>query len=172
MKKFIAVIALAASLPFLAAPAQADEQADILAAATAYVDSPTMQGAIDAMIAPEGMVQQIKTMMPGLSAQTLLVVSQIVGEEMTAIRPAMRQAMIDSAASVYTLEEINALNDFIRTPHGASAIAKAQTIFTTSMEALAPEFLAAQQRIGQRFTTYVQQQKTMKSQQRTPPPSE
>lgn len=165
MKKFFAAIALAVSLPFLAAPAQADEQAEMLAAATAYVDSPSVQNMIDTMWSAESMVQQVKTMMPNLPAETLKVVGQIASEELAVIRPAMRDAMIKSAASTYTLAEIKALNEFISTPVGASAMAKAQPSFAKTMEAMGPDMIAMQQRIGQRFSAYVQQQKAKKAQQ-------
>ncbi|MCY4181190.1 MAG: hypothetical protein OXD48_13130, partial [Litoreibacter sp.] len=94
----------------LANPVFADEATD---AATSFINSPVQQKLLNDMLSPEMVLAQMQANAGGaLNDDQISVLVRIVTEELNAIRPMMEEAMIEGAAEAFTIEEINALNEF------------------------------------------------------------
>jgi len=145
-KKPLAALGLAL---VLTAPAVADEAA-IRAAAESYVNSEAQQAAMDQMLSGDQILGMMRSQVPGATEEQLQTVSKIVEEELAAIRQKMEAAMIDSAVQTFTLEEIEALDAFYRSPVGSSVMQKMPQFMQASMGQLGPDMMQMQQRIQQR----------------------
>ncbi|MEM6593335.1 MAG: DUF2059 domain-containing protein [Pseudomonadota bacterium] len=132
----------------LAGPAYADEVTD---AATAFIKSPVQQNLLDDMLSPEMVLAQMQANAGGaLSEDQISVLVRIVTEELTAIRPMMEEAMIEGAAAAFTIDEINALNEFYNSELGGSAMSKMTPYMQSTMGTLGPAIQAMQQNIARR----------------------
>lgn len=155
MYRIIASVVFATTL---ATSTFAQDDPDALrAAAEAYVNNPVQQKLIDDMLSPEMMMTQMAAMVQGLPEDELNKMVKIVTEEVNAIRPAMEAAMIDGAAETFTLEEINALNDFYSSDVGASVMGKMNPFMQSYMVSLGPELQQMQQNIMSRAMTEMDQ---------------
>ena len=148
MTRFFLSLTLAATL---ASTAFAQDDPDTLRdAAEAYVNNPIQQKMIDDMLSPDMVMAQMAALTQGMPQDQIETISNIVAEEVTAIRPAMEAAMIDGAAATFTLEEINALNDFYASEIGASVMGKMTPFMQSYMASLGPDLQQMQQNIMQR----------------------
>ena len=149
------VAAALAGLPALAqkaaapAPPVAADPA-LTEAAQAYVAGPAQQALIDALISPGAILAQIEAAIPDLPPGLTETVSRIASEEMTALRPRLEAAMIQSAAETFSLDEIRALTAFYATPEGRGILLKMQPFIESAMARVAPDIRAAQDVILQR----------------------
>ncbi|MEM7470251.1 MAG: DUF2059 domain-containing protein [Pseudomonadota bacterium] len=132
----------------LASPAFADEAND---AATAFINSPVQQKLLNDMLSPEMVLSQMQANAGGaLNQEQIDVLVKIVTEELNAIRPQMEEAMIVGAAEAFSIDEINALNEFYNSEIGGSAMSKMTPYMQSTMGSLGPSIQAMQQNIARR----------------------
>ncbi len=132
----------------LASPAYADESLD---AATAFINSPVQQKLLNDMLSPEMVLAQMQANAGGaLTQEQIDVLVKIVTEELNTIRPQMETAMIEGAAQAFTIDEINALNDFYNSEIGGSAMGKMTPYMQSTMGSLGPAIQSMQQNIARR----------------------
>ena len=132
----------------LASPAYADEALD---AATAFINSPVQQKLLNDMLSPEMVLAQMQANAGGaLTQEQIDVLVKIVTEELNTIRPQMETAMIEGAAQAFTIDEINALNDFYNSEIGGSAMGKMTPYMQSTMGSLGPAIQSMQQNIARR----------------------
>ena len=149
---------LALALGLLAGPAPAQDDAELREAVERYVNSPLQQQMMDEMLSADAMIEQMRSMMPQLSAEQLEVVGRIGAEEMAGIRPAMEAAMVEAAVDTFTLPEMLALEAFYETPEGAAVMSKMQPFMAATFARIGPQMQEAQMRIGQRVMTELSQE--------------
>ena len=135
---------------FFASKATAQSQ-ELIDAATAYVDSPVQQELMEDMLSPEGIMAQMGLFGGSMPQEKMDALAQIVSEELDTIKPALRQASINGMASNFSLEEIEALNAFYSSEHGASAMKKMNPFMQQTMAAMAPDFARMQGNLARRI---------------------
>ena len=135
--------------------ALADDPASRRAAAETYVQSPGQQAAIEQMLSADQMLALMRAQIPEATDEQLQGIAKIAGEELGSLRAPMETAMIEAAVETLTLEEIEALDAFYRTPVGASVMSKMPVFMQTAMVRIAPEMQAAQMRILERAAAEV-----------------
>ncbi|MEO1471490.1 MAG: hypothetical protein AAFV86_20815 [Pseudomonadota bacterium] len=146
-------LVIAASLALASLPATADALRD---AARAYVKSSVIQGTMDDMLSPALLEQQIREAAPRMDADLVKEAGEIIREEMSALRPAIEEAMIDAAAKSFTLGELRALSAFIATREGASAMGKMAPYMQSAMSTLGPEVETTRRRIASRVRVLIE----------------
>jgi hypothetical protein len=137
----------------LSVPAMADEVHD---AAEAFINNPVQQKLLDDMLSPEVAMAQLQAMAPQMPPEVAQRVLVIVVEEMNVFRPEMEAAMISAAAESFTIDEIQALNDFYSSPLGASAMGKMTPYMQSAMATMGPGMQEMQGRIMQRVQEELQ----------------
>ncbi len=102
-------------------------QDDLRAAAERYVRLPAVQQVLDFVLGPN-FLQPILAMAGGdqIEAAKRDRIIAIATEEMARARPAMENAMIEAAAKVFTLPELEVMVAFYGSEVGASTLAKTQ----------------------------------------------
>ncbi|GFE66008.1 DUF2059 domain-containing protein [Litoreibacter roseus] len=128
-----------------------------LEAARAYVESDVQQKLMTDMLSPEMIMAQMGPALQQVPTEQLEIITNIVSEEVNRIRPAMEQAMIQGAATTFSLEEIEALTAFYSSPLGASAMSKMTPFMQSTMGTLQPELQAMQSQVMQRVQAELQQ---------------
>ena len=115
------------------------DRAERLVAAQRYIDNPVQQQVMSQILSPETFVAQLGAMVQQVPAETQTEIVAMITEEMTAFRPVMEAAMVETAADVFTLEELEALDTFMRSEVGSSAMAKTQPFMLQTMARLGPD---------------------------------
>jgi hypothetical protein len=134
----------------VASPLHAQD-AERLAAAQAYVDSPVQVQLVNDLFSPEVIMAQLGLHGSGLTNAERTKIAQIVSDELQAVREDLRQATIAGMAKAFTLQEIEALNKAYSDPLVASAMLKMTPFMQTTMTEMAPSFARMQKRLEQRL---------------------
>ena len=153
--KFLATC-LAAAL--IATSSMADDRAARTAAAESYLNSPAQQKMIDAMFAPDQMMGMLRMQIPDASEAQLNTMSRIISEELAAIRDRMEEVMLAAAVEDFTLEELQALDAFYRSPAGESVMLKMPGFMQTYMQEMTPDMTEMQRKIATRVRNEVLKQ--------------
>ncbi|OSP56602.1 DUF2059 domain-containing protein [Pseudoruegeria sp. SK021] len=130
--------------------AQGEDMAALRAAAESYISSPGQQAMIDRLLSPETVVEQVRSSSPDLPPELVVEIGTIASEELVTVREPLEDAMVEAAAETFTLDELQALDAFYRTPEGLGVLDKMQPFMAAAMSLVGPELQAAQQRIMQR----------------------
>jgi len=158
MRRAAPRVALALSLGLAAAPAPAtaQEAADTVetqalrAAAQAYIDSDAQQRLIDNLLSARAISAQLRAANPDLPPRLGETISRIAADELAALRPEFEAAMVAAAVDTFTLAEIGALHRFYNTPEGEAILLKMQPFLERSLDMVAADIRAAQERILER----------------------
>jgi uncharacterized protein len=142
----LAAIALAAAPAF----AQDDPRPDALDAARGYVGSPAMQTALDELLSTETFVAQLRASGIPLDEAQTETLATIVGEEFDEVRPELEEAMTAAAADAFTMEELEALNDFYESEEGRSIATKMSPFMQSFYEEVGPALRRTQESIAMR----------------------
>ena len=130
-----------------ATAAAAQDDARLRAAAERYVAGEGVQRSIEASLSSETIAAALDAQLgERLSPVERSEIAAVVAEEMTAIRPAMEEAMVEAAAATFTLSEIEAMTEFHETPEGAAILRKTPDFAAAYLGAMAPELRAATER--------------------------
>lgn len=157
MTKLLRHAALAACVCWMTSPVLAQDAA-LVAAAESYISSPSQQDMIDRLLSPDSIRAQISSARPDIPVDLLVEVGKIASEELLAVRPQLEKSMVDAAVETFTLEEIEALDAFYRTPEGQSVLIKNATFMQTAMNSIAPEMRQVQQEIFTRVQQIIPSQ--------------
>ena len=138
MKSIILALALALPLPVIPLPALAETREERVTAAQIYIDMALADFDMEAMI---GMLYQpiLDQVTAGGAVLTEDQLAKIKALYMGAFAEPLPALMRDQAgimADMFTLAEINALNDFYATPEGKSVMAKLPQLTAAQQPAL------------------------------------
>ncbi|WP_300038382.1 DUF2059 domain-containing protein [uncultured Roseobacter sp.] len=122
-----------------------------LQAAKGFVDSAGQQAVLDKMLSVERVLSQTGLTPDKIPDGKEPVIREIIAEELGQIRPALEKEMSETAAEVYTAEEIAALTAFYNSDAGASAVAKTELFQTLTLRSFGPTFREARQRMAERL---------------------
>lgn len=155
MTRKIAMMAVAAFLTVVAGPALADDHPALRAAVESYVRHPVTQGTLDDILSIDtlrsALVAQLQARGARLRSDQIEVVSQIAQEEFDRIRPQIETLMTKAAIETYSLEEIQAFNEFLNTDIGARAMAKAGEMMRAFTAGAGPALQQLFERLGARI---------------------
>lgn len=140
----------------LAASAQAQASDETMAAAERFVQNPVQQAMLDNMLSVDALIGQFRGMFPQASEEELQTVAEITAEEMADARPLLEQAMVESAAEHFSVEEIEALNAFYSTELGASVMSKMDVYMATAWQIMGPGLQEMQVRVDRRVRELLQ----------------
>ncbi len=128
MIRKIAALAVTASLLLAVGGALAKDDPELRAAAESYIQHPITQGVLDSVTSVETMrsslVSHLQAEGTTLSNDQIETLSRILQEEFDRIRPKFETAMTKAVIEIYSLKEIQALNEFYSSDVGASAMMK------------------------------------------------
>lgn len=137
MKRILAAAALALAL---ARPVHADDAA-LRAAAETYAGLPDVQAMMDELMSAETLSANLRASLPpnmNPTPQQIARVGEIMEGAMRPLRPELERAMIEAMIRNFTLDEIEAVTDFYRSPAGAAVMRKMQPFMQDTMAAIAP----------------------------------
>jgi uncharacterized protein len=144
--------AFAAALALVAAPAIAQD-ADMESAreaARGYVQSEAMQTALDELLSTDTFVAQLEAAGLRLDPPETETLAGIVEEEFAGVRPDLEEAMTEAAAGSFTMEELEALNDFYGSEEGRSIASKMTPFMQTFYAEIGETLQETQSRIAAR----------------------
>lgn len=154
------LIALVFAFAFVAGVARAEEATQKLA--REYVNLPGVQKMFDDMLEPDAIAAQIAATVrtnAKIDDVKMRRISTIIHDEMTAIRPRIEKVMAETAAESFSAEELQALIDFYKSPHGSSIMAKMQPFFQKYLIELTPELQKAQRKIRLKTNEIIKSEK-------------
>ena len=128
---------LAAAFALLMLTCIARAQDDLHDAAERYIRLPAVQQVLDFVLGPTFLQSILSTAGDRLDAGKRDQVIAIATEEMARTRPRMENAMVEAAAGVYTLAELEAMIAFYSSEVGASTMVKTQAFSQAYMAAFA-----------------------------------
>lgn len=144
-------IAIIAAAALFAAPAVAQEdQANLRQAADSYVESRAMQTTIDEILSTDTFVAQLQATGAQLTDEQIRTIAGIIDEEFEDVRPELESAMTTAAADAFTLEELEALNEFYESAAGQSVAEKMQPFMQSFYQEIGPTLRDTQQEIAMR----------------------
>lgn len=151
----LAALALAAATPALAqqdqgTPAQSEAPAELREAAQGYVESEAMQTALDELLSTETFVAQLEASGMQLDPEQARTLAGIVDEEFADVRPELEDAMTVAAAGAFTMEELEALNDFYASEEGRSIATKMTPFMQGFYQEIGPTLRQTQEQIAMR----------------------
>ena len=138
MIRNISLMLVAAFLSVVANPAAAEDNPALRTAAENHIRHPVTQHALDGILSIDTLrshlvfaSQASGTQLESDEVEALEALTRSLKEEFDRIRPELETLMVNAAIDTYTLDELQALNEFYDTAAGASAMMKAH-IFTQS----------------------------------------
>ncbi|WP_298844750.1 DUF2059 domain-containing protein [uncultured Roseobacter sp.] len=131
-------------------PAMAQDNAQ-LAAARSFVESSGQQAVLDRMLSVERVLRQTGLSEAGIPDGKEPVIREIIAEELAIIRPGLEKEMTESAAEVFSAEELATLTAFYQSEAGASAVAKMELFETVTLRSFGPTFNEARERMAGRL---------------------
>jgi len=159
MKQLVLVLALIFSTPVMAQ----DDETALRAAAEHYLNHPVQEKMMENMLSRDTITAQVKGMFRKgtIDSKTESEVVSIVSEEINTVRPMIEKVMLESVINVYSIEELEALTNFLDKPVGASAMVKSHLFMQQAMPNLAPIFQTMQSKIAQRIRTLLIHKKSI-----------
>ena len=127
----------AAAFALLMLTCIARAQDDLHDAAERYINLPAIQQVIDYALGPTFLQSMLALAGDRLDAGKRDQVVAIATEEMARTRPRMENAMVEAAAGVFTLAELEAMIAFYSSEVGASTMVKTQAFSQAYMAAFA-----------------------------------
>lgn len=144
--------AIIAAAAFIAAPALAQEDpTELQQAAESYVESPALQTALDEILSTDTFVAQLRASGAQLDEEQIRTIATIIDEEFADVRPDLETAMTSAAADAFTLEELEALNEFYESDQGRSIAEKMQPFMQSFYQDIGPALQETQQDIAMRI---------------------
>ena len=141
------------------APEAAAPDAELRDAAERLVEGEATQTMMDEMLSPDVLLKAMQAQFGDqIDEEMASRIAEIASEELSTVRPAMQEAMIEAAVETFTLEEIQAQVAFQETPEGRSVMTKMQPYMTSFYGKVGPEFQAAQTRMMERLQETMPQQ--------------
>lgn len=136
MKSF--VLALALALPATTLPALAETREDRVAAAQVYIDMALADFDMEAMIGMlyQPILDQVTAGGAVLTEDQLAKIKTLYMDAFAEPLPALMRDQAGIMADMFTLAEIEALNDFYATPEGKSVMAKLPQLTAAQQPAL------------------------------------
>ena len=128
---------LAAAFALLMLTCIARAQDDLHDAAERYINLPAIQQVIDYALGPTFLQSMLALAGDRLDAGKRDQVVAIATEDMARTRPRMENAMVEAAAGVFTLAELEAMITFYSSEVGASTMVKTQAFSQAYMAAFA-----------------------------------
>ena len=127
----------AAAFALLVLTSTARAQDDVHDAAERYIRLPAIQQVLDFVLGPTFLQSILATAGGRVDAGNRDQVIAIATEEMARTRPLMEDAMVEAAAGVFTLAELEAMIAFYGSEVGASTLVKTQAFSQAYMAAFA-----------------------------------
>jgi hypothetical protein len=156
-RTILAALALAAAAPALAqqdqtAAPQTEDSApeELRQAAQGYVNSQAMQTALDELLSTETFVAQLEASGMRLDPEQTRTLAGIVDEEFAEVRPELEDAMATAASDAFSMEELEALNDFYGSEEGRSIATKMSPFMQSFYEEIGPTLRQTQEQIAAR----------------------
>lgn len=152
MKSHIILVAATAlvAAPALAQESQAEAPAELQQAAEGYVQSQAMQTALDELLSTDTFVAQLQASGVRLDQAQTETLAGIVDEEFADVRSELEDAMSVAAADAFTMEELEALNDFYGSEEGQSIATKMQPFMQSFYQEIGPTLRETQSQIAMR----------------------
>ncbi|MEO1491714.1 MAG: DUF2059 domain-containing protein [Pseudomonadota bacterium] len=133
-----------------------DDAAARFEAAERYIASPSQQDMITAMFSPEAVLGQMQAGGGGMTPEQLQVASKIVTEEIGKVRPLIENALIKAVAETFSLDQIEAVDAFYRTPEGAAVLRKTQPMMGNFWNRVGPVLRQSQRNTNERLKRELQ----------------
>ncbi|MFN0262361.1 DUF2059 domain-containing protein [Tepidamorphus sp. 3E244] len=128
------------------------QDAERMAAAQKYLETPTVQKMMSDMLSPQyvsAMLQQMQVS-ANVTDEQRDKLAKILSEEFAKIRPQMERVMLESTAANFTVNEIEALTAFYSSEEGAAIAEKMQPYMAQAMQQIIPLMQSMQQSFIQR----------------------
>ena len=157
MTRKFAALAAAALLSVVVASSTlaGDDDTALKTAVESYIRHPVTQSVLDDMLSLDmtrsHLVTHLQAQGTILRNDQIEVLTRIGQEELHRIRPQLDTLMINALIETYSLEEIQALNDFYETEAGESAMSKSGSFMQSFNAGFAPMFRQALERLGARI---------------------
>jgi uncharacterized protein len=145
----LAAMALAAT-PALAQDSGTAAPAELQEAARSYVDSQAMQTTLDQLLSTDAFIAQIQAGGMQLDDEDTRTLAEIVDEEFGVVRPELEEAMTVAAADAFTMEELEALNEFYASEEGRSIAEKTTPFMQGFYQEIGPTLRQTQEQIAMR----------------------
>lgn len=149
------IAAMAAAVLLSAAPALAEDDGALKAAAEAYLHHPVVQQTFADMWSVDTMrsaiVAQSRAHGRALTDGQIETPTRIIHEELIRTRPQFDALIKHAVVETFSLEEIRALNGFLDSELGGRAMAKSGAVMRSFNAGAAPMFAALFKRLGARF---------------------
>ena len=145
-------VTLLAATALVAAPAlaQTEPSADLQQAADSYVQSQAMQTALDELLSTDTFVAQLQASGVRLDQAQTETLASIVDEEFADVRSELEDAMSVAAVDAFSMEELEALNDFYGSEEGQSIATKMQPFMQSFYQEIGPTLRETQNQIAMR----------------------
>ena len=154
-RKFVALAAAALLSVVASSTLAGDDDPALKAAAESYIQHPVTQQTIDSLWSIDtvrsALVAQSRAQGTELRSDQVEALTRILKEELDRLRPQFETLMTNAVIETYSLEEIQALNEFLDTNVGASAMMKSGTMMRTFNAGAAPLFQQFFERLGARI---------------------
>lgn len=134
---------------------------DVDALARDYVALPGVQRMMDDMFAPDALIAQFMAQVPPdveISEEKQGRIGNLMSEAMSALRPELETAMVESSAETFEAAELEALIAFYQTEAGASVMAKMQPMMADFMGRMGPRLAEVQQSIVPEVMSILQEE--------------
>lgn len=128
-----------------------DDLAARQAAAERYISSPSQQDMISAMFSPEAVLGQMQAGAGAMTPEQVQVAGKIVAEELDKVRPLIENALIKAVAETFSLQQIEAVDAFYRTPEGAAVLRKTQPMMGNFWNRVGPVLRESQKNTNERL---------------------
>lgn len=145
-------IALVSALLVIGTYAHAqDDAAARLSAAERYISSPSQQDMISAMFSPEAVLGQMQAGTGAMTPEQMQIAAKIVTDEINKVRPLIENALIKAVAETFSLAQIEAVDNFYRTPEGAAVLRKTQPMMGNFWNRVGPVLRESQRKTNSRL---------------------
>lgn len=155
MIRKIATLAAAALLSVVASATVAKDDPGLEAAVEAYLRSAVMQRMMDDMWSIDTLrsmlVLQLRAQGADLRGEQIEALTRILKEELERSRPQLMSVLRRVSIETFSLDEVQALNEFYSTSIGASAVLKAGAVMRSFSAAAAPEMQRLFKRLSSRL---------------------
>lgn len=115
-----------------------------------YLSMPAIQKMNDDLYGGN-MLDSMMGMQDAMPEEVRATMAKILTEEFAKIRPGLEAAMIESAAAIFTADELRAMIAFYDSPEGASVAAKTMPFTQKTFEVFGPQMEEFQRAIVQRL---------------------
>ena len=123
---------------------------DTQALAKAYTELPAVQNMMDNMFGGDAMAKNLAVRLPRnlvLDDAQMTAISEVIANSIADLRPVLATTMIESFATEFSAEELEAMIDFYSSDIGSAVMAKNQTVMAAVMASIGPQMQKAQRSV-------------------------